>query len=179
MRRLAFSLALGVSLWAAVPALAQQGTSEIGGKVTDMQGGVLPGVAIVATNEDTGVFREVVTNEDGSYFVSQMIPGRYRVSARLDGFKSLDRRGISVTVGMNTTLNLTLEVGGVAETITVTGDAPLIDVRVELTPPLSRQIGRHTASAMRMQKKLFSESFRGIRISARAFLDGAGVARGW
>ena len=128
MRRLGLGLVLGVSLCAAAPAIAQQGTSEIGGRVTDAQGGVLPGVAIVVTNEDTGTFREVITNEDGSYFVSQMIPGVYRVSARLEGFKGLERRGISVTVGVTTTLNLTLEVGGVAETITVTGDAPLVDV---------------------------------------------------
>ena len=99
MRARTLGLALGVSLLAAAPVAAQQGTSEIGGKVTDQQGGALPGVAIVLTNEDTGVFREVVSSPDGSYFVSQMVPGRYRVTAKLMGFRSLDRRSEERRVG--------------------------------------------------------------------------------
>ena len=51
---------------AASPLLAQQGTSEIGGKVTDEQGAVLPGVSIVVTNEESGVFREVTSGSDGT-----------------------------------------------------------------------------------------------------------------
>ena len=60
---------------------AQQGTSQISGKVTDEQGAVLPGVAIVVTNEETGAFREVTSSEEGTYFVSQLVPGRYKVAA--------------------------------------------------------------------------------------------------
>jgi hypothetical protein len=60
----------------AAPVFAQQGTAEIGGRVADEQGGVLPGVTIVLTNEETGVFREVASGEDGSYFASQLTPGR-------------------------------------------------------------------------------------------------------
>ena len=125
MRRRALGLAFGVVLWAAAAVAAQQGTSEIGGKVADQQGGVLPGVAIVITNEDTGVFREVVSGPDGSYFVSQMVPGRYRVTAKLEGFKSLERPGILIEVGRTQNLDLTLDVGALAETVTVTGDSPL------------------------------------------------------
>ena len=132
--------AITIVLSAAVlPARAQQGTSELGGKVTDPQGGVLPGVTIVVTNEDTGLFREVQTGAGGIYFVSQMIPGRYRVTAKLEGFKALDRRGIALNVGQTTTLDLSLEVGELAETITVTGDAPLVDVS-------STEIGGHISS---------------------------------
>jgi hypothetical protein len=128
MRGLRVWLAVGVFLLAASAAFAQQGTAEIGGRITDAQGGVLPGVAIVVINEDTGLYREVVTGEGGAYFVSQMIPGRYRVSAKLSGFKGLDRRGIVLVVGQTTTLDLTLEVGELAETITVTSQAPVIDL---------------------------------------------------
>ena len=103
MRGLRIGVAITILLSAAVlPARAQQGTSELGGKVTDAQGGVLPGVTIVVTNEDTGLFREVQTGPGGIYFVSQMIPGRYRVSAKLEGFKALDRRGIALNVGPRT-----------------------------------------------------------------------------
>ena len=66
----------------ATPAAAQ-GTSEITGRVVDPHGGVLPGVAIVLTNEDTGIFRETTSGADGTYFASQLVPGRYRVVANL------------------------------------------------------------------------------------------------
>src|SRR5712691_10210166 len=69
-------------LAAATPLLAQQGTAEIGGKVADEQGGALPGVAIVITNEDTGAFRDVTSGSDGSYFASQLTPGRYPYSGQ-------------------------------------------------------------------------------------------------
>jgi Carboxypeptidase regulatory-like domain len=128
MRTLRVWLALLGLVLLAAPANAQQGTSEIGGKITDAQGAVLPGVAIVITNDETGIFREVVSGPGGSYFVSQMVPGRYRITAKLEGFKSLDRRGIVLNVGQTTTLDLSLEIGTVAESVTVTGDSPLIDL---------------------------------------------------
>jgi Carboxypeptidase regulatory-like domain len=128
MRRLVLGLYLVVVLGTVAPALAQQGTAQLGGKVVDAQGAVLPGVNIVVTNEDTGVFRELITGDEGIYFVSQLIPGPYRIAAKMEGFKALDRRGITLTVGQTTTLDLTLEVGGITETLTVTGEAPLVDV---------------------------------------------------
>jgi hypothetical protein len=128
-----------VVVCAAAPAFAQQGTAELVGKVVDAQGAVLPGAAIVVTNEDTGVYREVVTTASGSYALTQMVPGRYRIAARLEGFRSLDRRGIVLTVGVTTTLDLTLEVGALAETVTVTGESPLVDVT-------SAEIGGHISA---------------------------------
>ncbi len=93
-------------LCAAAPAVAQQGTAQLGGKITDAQGGALPGVNIIITNEDSGVVRETVSTADGSYFAAQMVPGRYRISAKLEGFKALDRRGIALTVGETAAVNL-------------------------------------------------------------------------
>src|SRR5688572_3483800 len=115
MRRLVLGLSL-VVLCAAAPALAQQGTAQVGGKIVDAQGGALPGVTVVITNEDTGVVREITSTAEGSYFASQMVPGRYRISAKLEGFKALDRRGLTLTVGQTTSLDLTMEVGGLTET---------------------------------------------------------------
>jgi hypothetical protein len=80
---------LGVVVCVSTSLVAQQGTSQIGGKVVDAQGAVLPGVTVVITNEDTGAAREIVTGAEGSYFASQMIPGPYRISAKLEGFKAL------------------------------------------------------------------------------------------
>jgi hypothetical protein len=133
-------VANAVMLLAALPALAQQGTSQLGGKITDAQGGALPGVNFVITNENTGVVREVVSTDDGSYFAAQMAPGRYRIQAKLEGFRLLDRRDVVLMIGQTTTLDLTMEVGTVTETVTVTGEAPLIDVT-------SAQVGAHISAA--------------------------------
>ncbi len=133
-------------------ALAQQGTAEIGGKVVDPQGAVLPGVSIVLTNEDTGVVRETMSTADGSYFASQMIPGRYRITAKLEGFRALDRRGVTLTVGQTTNLDLPMEVGALAETLTVTGEAPLIDLS-------SAEIGGHISAAEITELPAFSRSY--------------------
>jgi Carboxypeptidase regulatory-like domain len=128
MRTSAFVVAVALVCSIGAVVRAQQGTASVAGKVTDAQGGLLPGVNIIVTNEESGVYREVVTGAEGSYAVSQIIPGRYRMSATLEGFKTLDRRGVTLTVGQTTTLNLQMEVGGLAETLTVTGEAPLVDV---------------------------------------------------
>jgi hypothetical protein len=128
MRKLARGLSLVVLLCWSTSVLAQQGTAQLGGKIVDAQGGALPGVTVTITNEDTGVVRELQSTAEGAYFAAQLVPGRYRIAATLEGFKALDRRGIALTVGQTTTLDLTLEVGGVAETLTVTGEAPLVDV---------------------------------------------------
>jgi Carboxypeptidase regulatory-like domain len=127
MRRRALVF-LSLLLATAAPSLAQQGTAEIGGKITDTSGAVLPGVSIVVTNEDTGVFREVFTTSNGNYFVSQIIPGRYRMTVKLEGFRGLDRRGLIVEVGKTLTLDLSMEVGALAEVITVTAASPLVDL---------------------------------------------------
>ena len=128
MRRFLFPWMVGVLLCAAAtPSLAQQGTAEIGGKVADQQGAVLPGVAIVVTNVDSGVFREAVSGADGSYFASQLVPGRYRVSAKLAGFQSFERSGLVLQVGKTLTINISLGVGGIEETVSVTAESPLVD----------------------------------------------------
>ena len=127
MRRSLVTLAALFLCAAATPALAQQGTSEIGGTVTDEQSGVVPGVAIVVTNEATGVFREIVSGADGGYFASQLVPGRYRIAAKLAGFRSFERGGLVLQVGNTLTINVTLTIGGIDETVRVTGQLPLVD----------------------------------------------------
>jgi hypothetical protein len=150
MRKL--GLVLGVFLCAAAPTLAQQGTSEIGGRITDPQGSALPGVAVVFTNEDTGIFREVVTTADGSYFVSQLTPGRYRITAKLEGFKTLDRRGVTAVVGVTTALDLQLELGAIAETVTVSAQSPLVDLS-------SAEVGGHISATELTDLPSFSRSY--------------------
>ncbi len=120
---------LSVSLFSlAAPASAQQGSSSIRGRAVDEQGGVLPGVAIVITHQESGVFREVISNNDGTYFATGIVPGLYRITAKLTGFRPHERRDALLEVGRTVSLDLTMAVGGLEETVTVTTEAPLIDI---------------------------------------------------
>ena len=115
-------------LLVARPATAQQGTAEVRGRVTDQQMGALPGVTVTVTNQDTGTFREATSTADGSWFMAALPPGRYQVAAQLDGFKKFLRRDVSLAVGNQLNVDIKLELGGLEETITVSGDSPIIDV---------------------------------------------------
>jgi hypothetical protein len=130
-------LALGLLI--AVPARAQQGTGELRGRVLDAQNAVLPGVAVVAKNEASGQFREVVSGADGSFFMSALTPGLYEVSAQLTGFKKYQRGGVRVEVGKTFAIDVQLQVGGIEQEVTVTAESPLVDTT-------SKQIGGHVTS---------------------------------
>jgi hypothetical protein len=114
-------------LVAASSTFAQQGTAQIGGKVADEQGAALPGVTILVTNEATGTFREVTSSEEGTYLASQLVPGNYKIVARLTGFRTVERSGLPLQVGTTLTINLSLAIGGIEETVTVAGLSPLVD----------------------------------------------------
>jgi len=121
--------------WVSVSGVVRaQGLSDMRGTVVDSSGGALPGVQIVITNQATGTFREATSNADGSWYVPGLVPGAYQVSAELTGFKRFLRRDLSVIVGTTTTVPVSLELGALEETITVTTESPLIDVT-------SKQIG--------------------------------------
>ena len=105
-----------------------QGLSDMRGTVADTSGGNLPGVTITITNQESGTFREITSNADGSWYVPGLTPGTYQVAAELSGFKRFLRRDLAVVVGNTTTVPISLELGTLEETITVTGESPLIVV---------------------------------------------------
>jgi hypothetical protein len=119
---------LFVCLLAGVPAAAQQGTTEIRGRVLDTQGAVLPGVTVTVRNQDTGMFRGTVSNADGTYFASGLVPGSYEITAELQGFKKFTRRDIQLELGKTATIDVALEVGALTETVNVSAESPLVDV---------------------------------------------------
>jgi hypothetical protein len=90
-------------------------------------GGVIPGVEVTLTNEQTNIKRSVVTNERGEFVFSNVDPGTYKVTATLQGYKTVDRGGVRIGTQQFLTLDLTMEVGAITENVTVTGEAPLID----------------------------------------------------
>src|SRR5438094_184682 len=127
MRIRIVGLGIPLLLALALPAIAQQGTAEMGGRVVDETGAALPGVAIVITNEESGVYRDIVTGADGHYFAPQLIPGRYKISAKLASFKNFERGGLIAAVGKTLTINITMAVGTLEETVRVTAESPLVD----------------------------------------------------
>ena len=96
------------------------------GIVRDNTGGVLPGVTVTATHEAAGTTFVSVTDSGGAYRLA-IRPGVYRISAELPGFTTVIRPGIEMLIGQEAALNLELRVSGVQETVTVTGEAPLIE----------------------------------------------------
>jgi outer membrane receptor protein involved in Fe transport len=122
------SVCLGVLLLGATSAIAQQGTTEIRGKVIDQQGNAVPGAAVVVRNQETGMFREAVSGGDGTYFVGGLTPGLYEVTGELQGFKKLGLKNIRLEIGKTATVDLQLAVGGVQETVSVSAESPLVDV---------------------------------------------------
>lgn len=128
IRVISLAIVLFVAALGAPMVGAQQGTSEVRGRVVDPQGGVLPGVTVTVTNQETGFVRDTVTEGDGVYFLSGLTPGTYQIAAELQGFKRFSRRDVRLEVGKTATVDVALQVGGLEETINVTGEAPLVDV---------------------------------------------------
>ena len=90
-------------------------------------GGIVPGVEVTLTNEQTNVKRSTVTNERGEFVFANVDPGNYNVKAALQGYKTVDRGGIRIATQQFLTLDLVMEVGAITESVTVTGQAPLIE----------------------------------------------------
>ena len=111
----------------AFPLLAYAQEATLAGTVRDNTGGVLPGVTVTATHEAAGTTFVGVTDQNGVYRIP-MRTGVYRVSAELSGFATVVRPGIELLLGREVSLNLEMGVSGVQETVTVTGEAPLIEV---------------------------------------------------
>jgi len=113
----------------AIPAFGQISTAQLSGKVTDTSNAVLPGATVTVTQADTGAVRSVVTDADGSYLVSNLSPGPYRLEVALQGFRTYVQTGIVLQVAATPSINVSLALGDVQETITVQAEAPLVDVK--------------------------------------------------
>jgi hypothetical protein len=112
----------------AVPAAAQDFRGAITGRVLDPSAAALPGVTVTATSLSTNVASSTTTNSEGSYTILYLTPGFYRVAAELQGFKKLQRENVEVRVGDRVTLNLTLDVGQMEETVSVVAETPLLEL---------------------------------------------------
>ena len=117
-------------------ASAQSVGGSIQGVVSDATGAVLPGVSVTIKNAATGDTRAVITDQEGRYLVPVLPSGEYELTASLQGFQTVDRRGIALTVGQVAVVNVSLTVGARTELLTVTGEAPGIQDAGLLRPLL-------------------------------------------
>jgi hypothetical protein len=121
------ALALILLTLSAVPARSQQASAGLQGRVMDEQGGVLPGVPIVARSQESGTFRQTVSAEDGTYRFLGMQPGLYVVEAQLSGFAPYRRENVRLEIGQTLTSDVRLQIQAQSETVTVTAEAPIVD----------------------------------------------------
>ncbi|MBI4464250.1 MAG: carboxypeptidase regulatory-like domain-containing protein, partial [Acidobacteria bacterium] len=117
---------LGAVLFSILSVYGQVTTGTIAGTVSDSSGGAIPAAQVVILNEDTGISRTLQADAAGRYSAPSLNPGRYRVTASLQGFQTEVRVGIQLTVGREAIVNFELQVGAVTEQIEVTGEAPLV-----------------------------------------------------
>jgi hypothetical protein len=129
MTRLLLAAVASVALCAA-SAAAQQTTGSIIGRVLDDQGAAIPGATVTVTSPSTGFTRVDVSDAEGTYRLRALPVGTFDLRVELAGFTSLDRKAVVVNVGQTITIDFSLKVAAVAETVIVTGQTPLIESSV-------------------------------------------------
>jgi hypothetical protein len=126
--RSTFVLSVLFALTTAANAGAQGGNGSLRGTVKDEQGAAMPGVTITATSPALLVPSIAISDEEGSYRVINLPPGEYAIAAELTGFSVFRREGIVLRAGANFQVDVTMALGTLQETITVTGDSPMLEV---------------------------------------------------
>ena len=122
-------MALACVLGISAPATAQDPRGAVQGRVVDSSGGALPGTTVTVANTATGTVNTAVTDEQGRYSIPFIAPGAYDTTVELTGFKRVERKGVEVRIADRLELDFTLQVGGLEETITVSGGTPLLETR--------------------------------------------------
>jgi hypothetical protein len=129
-RRIAATIIIALCAWvdSARPAVAQ-GVGAIGGTVLDSSGAVLPGVSITLSSAQgtIGGSQQTVSDDRGEYQFLRLVPGTYRVTAELQGFRRAEQQNVTVNSDVTARVDLRLEVGAIEEGVTVSGQAPLLD----------------------------------------------------
>src|SRR5262245_35885371 len=126
--RVRAALLLGALLTLATSgsAFAQGFQGGIRGTVKD-SGGIVPGVDVTLTNENTNISRESTTNERGEYVFTNVDPGTYKLKAALTGYKTVEQSGLRIGTQTFITFDVLMEVGRIEENITVTAQSPIIE----------------------------------------------------
>ena len=123
----ASALLLLVALFGASSLLLAQTQGRLGGTVTDTSGAVIPGAPVVLRNVETGVEQAAETNESGVYQFPYVTPGAYELRVEFEGFKTYAQTGITLETGYTRTVDVSLEVGQIAEVVNVEAATPLLE----------------------------------------------------
>ncbi|MBI4885704.1 MAG: TonB-dependent receptor [Acidobacteria bacterium] len=158
------ALLVAFALVMASAATAQERFGTLRGTVTDQQGQAVPGVTVTITNAVSGEPRSYVTDTSGEYVANDLNPGRYNVVFELTGFSKVDRTDILVLVGRTFDVNAQLRVGSVTETVQVTGQVPLVDIRSTVVS--------HNVSSEEIDRLPKTRSFQSIALSAPSVNQG-------
>jgi hypothetical protein len=175
-------LALGLVL--AVAAIAgQQTNARIVGTITDAEGGPLPGVSVEATSPKLVGKATTVSDANGVFRLLNLMPGVYKITYVLGGFQTLVRDNISVSLEQTLDLKVAMQLGQINESITVTGQAPLIDVKntskdLTMTKDVFQVLpkGRDFASLVTVIPGVATESFAGGVDRAGASTRAGGIS---
>src|SRR5215204_2074950 len=130
MLRRVVSMSFLALLLAPIGAVAQTVTvAQLSGTVLDESGAALPGVEVTVTQTDTGLTRFVITGDKGDYVFTSLPVGPYKLAAKLSGFSTFEQTGIVLQVGDTRSVNVSMKVGGLTETVRVQADANLVETR--------------------------------------------------
>ncbi len=119
---------LGLALLLLQPLAAQSNLASVTGVVVDSTGAVIPAAQVIVENTETGIRTAASTNEAGLYTAFSLIPGTYRVAVEAEGFRRFVREGLELETGVQARIDVELELGAVTETVTVSADAPSINL---------------------------------------------------
>lgn len=133
------TLVFAIVVSAAPASWAQETRSAILGTVRDNSGGVLPGIGILITNEDTNVSAEAVTNERGYFEVPYLVPGTYRIVVEASGFRKVTQTGLELGVNMRVEMPLVLELGALADEVTVVAETPILETTASASAALTNR----------------------------------------
>src|SRR4029453_989082 len=134
------------------PARAQTNEASLSGILYDSTGSVMPGVTVNLVSQSTGITRSTVSNETGAYQFPFVQPGTYNIEASLDGFKSLRRENLILSAAQSARVNLTMEVGGLTETVSVDASAGPLNTA---TAQISEVINAEKAEALPINGRNF------------------------
>jgi len=129
MKRFTLAVLAGVLVLGVTGAAAQTQTGEIVGRVSDNTGAILPGVTVTITSPALLQPQLAVTSATGSYQFTRIPIGTYRIRFELTGFKTRVSEDIRVTIGFTAEINAVMEIATVEETITVSGESPVVDTK--------------------------------------------------
>ncbi len=147
-----FVLSLMIAI--CLPALAQKDTGAIAGLVKDPSGAAIAGAKVTITDADRGTTLTSTTNEQGEYVAGPLKIGRYNVAVEKGGFKKTVVGPVTVDVQARPEVNVTLQVGSISETLTVTTEGPQLETE---TSELGHVVGTHTITGLPLNGRNYAQ----------------------